>query len=267
MSLSQTKRIGVYLPFKNFKTKEEAVKRLINDCKKFGVKFSSYFEEQELIQGYGESVCFLVDDLLNRELIRRDYKFEHPIIPEDSESDSDEIEEAKEEDRAIVFESNTETKHSPNSPTRRTKIIVKNSSVAENGKVTKTNFFTADSNRKIQSDEELLDLNESMISCKVDPEQWYEEVERVKEQLVTFQKSQIGVDLGPLEEFMEHIDKLVKYIKQAKTIISEEYGFKKTLNKLVDVLSGDLYYISKEEARITRNNESQIKKLDRVAIK
>ena len=56
MSLSQTKRIGIYLPFKNNKSPEEAVKRLIGDCKKFGVKFSAYFEEQELVQGYGESV-------------------------------------------------------------------------------------------------------------------------------------------------------------------------------------------------------------------
>lgn len=56
MSLSQTKRIGVYLPFKTNKSKEEAIKRLLGDCKKFGVKFSSYFEEHELLLGYGESV-------------------------------------------------------------------------------------------------------------------------------------------------------------------------------------------------------------------
>lgn len=56
MALSKTKRIGIYLPFKTNKTPEEAIKRLLGDCKKFGVKFSPYFEEPQLLQGYGESV-------------------------------------------------------------------------------------------------------------------------------------------------------------------------------------------------------------------
>lgn len=110
MSLSQTKRIGVYLPFKTCKTSEEAVKRLIGDWKKFGVKFSTYFEEQELVQGFGESVWYLVDDLLNRELIRRDYKFNEPIIPQDSDDDDDNIEEEKVLNNVIEFKENTETR-------------------------------------------------------------------------------------------------------------------------------------------------------------
>lgn len=164
MSLSGAKRIGVYLPFKTNKTIEEAVKRLIGDCKKFGVKFSPYFEEQQLLQGYGESVCYLIDDLLNRELIRRDYKFNMPVIPEDSEVDDDDIEEAKVEDNLIEFENNLQTHANPDSPTRRKKVVVKNATLAENGKVTKTNFFTNESNQRTQADEELVDLNESMIS-------------------------------------------------------------------------------------------------------
>jgi hypothetical protein len=59
MSLSATKKIGIYLPYKNNKSPEEAIKRLLGDCKKFGVKFSPYFEEMQLIQGFGESVCYL----------------------------------------------------------------------------------------------------------------------------------------------------------------------------------------------------------------
>ena len=79
----------------------------------------------------------------------------------------------------LSFNSNTETK-AADTPNKRIKVVVKNASMIENGKVTKTNFFTNDSNLKTQADEELADLNDSMISARVDPEEWYQEVERVK---------------------------------------------------------------------------------------
>jgi hypothetical protein len=161
MSLSATKKIGIYLPFKTNKTSEEAIQRLVRDCKKFGVKFMPYFEEQQLIHGYGESVCFLIDDLLNRELIRRDYKFEEPLIPNDSDEEDD-LEEIKfEEENIINFVDNVQD---VNSPTKRRKVVAKNAIMRnENGKVTKTNFFSNTTEGQTQADEEG-EMNDSMIS-------------------------------------------------------------------------------------------------------
>ena len=98
----------------------------------------------------------MVDDLLNRELIRRDYKFYEPVIPEDSDGDDGDIEEEKAEDNVIEFDMGTNPKK---------KTVFKSPNLQEGGgKVTKTNFFTSNSNRRTQPDEETPSLNDSMIS-------------------------------------------------------------------------------------------------------
>jgi hypothetical protein len=80
-----------------------------------GVKFANYFEMQELVLGYGESVCYLVDDLLNRELIRRDYKFNEPVVRDDSDDD---VEEEKfEHNESNEF--NTNTTKASETPSKR----------------------------------------------------------------------------------------------------------------------------------------------------
>jgi hypothetical protein len=94
--------------------------------------------------------------LLNRELIRRDYKFYQPVIPEDSDEDDGELEEEKAEENDIEFDVETNPKK---------KTVIRSPSLQEGGgKVTKTNFFNSNSNRRTQADEETPNLNDSMIS-------------------------------------------------------------------------------------------------------
>jgi hypothetical protein len=64
-------------------------------------------------------MILIVDDLLNRELIRKDYKFKSPIIPKDLSDDEDEeLEEAKIEDNVIHFEDNLQ-KVTSNTPGKK----------------------------------------------------------------------------------------------------------------------------------------------------
>jgi len=88
MSIGNQKRIGAYLPFKNFKTTKEAMQKLLSEAKKIGVKITEY-DADKLSKGYGDDICRFLDDILNRELIRRDYKFFNPVIPPDIESDEE----------------------------------------------------------------------------------------------------------------------------------------------------------------------------------
>jgi len=91
------------MPFKNFSKPEEAIEKLVSDAKRYGVDFSApnkwnFFDlNKQLVQGHGESVVYLVDELLNRELFRRDFKFGTPVFPADSDSDSGEEEEKEDE--------------------------------------------------------------------------------------------------------------------------------------------------------------------------
>ena len=50
--------------------------------------------------GYGETVCQLIDELVNQELYRRDFEFLPPSFPEDdpNEDSADEIDESNNQD-------------------------------------------------------------------------------------------------------------------------------------------------------------------------
>ena len=64
--------------FDQFASKEEAIHKLIKDLQRFKVHLPENFSEDTLLNGYGESVCFIVNDLTNRELIRRKFTFQQP---------------------------------------------------------------------------------------------------------------------------------------------------------------------------------------------
>ena len=66
--------------YSNFGSAEEAVHKLIKDVQKFKVHLPEDFEAQLLMEGHGEAVCFIVNDLTNRELIRRKFTFQIPSI-------------------------------------------------------------------------------------------------------------------------------------------------------------------------------------------
>jgi len=53
---------------------------LIKDLKRFKLHFPEDFREELLMEGHGEAVCFIVNDLTNRELIRRKFSFVEPSI-------------------------------------------------------------------------------------------------------------------------------------------------------------------------------------------
>jgi serine/threonine protein kinase len=61
---------------------EKIAANLFNDIKNFGVKIHEFLTVDALKQGSGEAICFVINDLLNKELIRQDYRFEVPIIIE-----------------------------------------------------------------------------------------------------------------------------------------------------------------------------------------
>ena len=63
--------------------------------KKFKVALPDGFSAKMLYDGYGEGVCYIVNDLTNRELIRRNFKFNFFKVVEDgiSQAYKDDIEE------------------------------------------------------------------------------------------------------------------------------------------------------------------------------
>ena len=66
--------------FANFGSGEEAVYKLVKDIQKFKVHLPEDFQEDQLMEGCGSAVCVIVNDLTNRELIRRKFTFDVPSI-------------------------------------------------------------------------------------------------------------------------------------------------------------------------------------------
>jgi hypothetical protein len=58
---------------------------LVADLKTFTGKNEN---AAELSQGCGERVCYIINDLLNRELIKQNFRFKTPVIPDDEEEES-----------------------------------------------------------------------------------------------------------------------------------------------------------------------------------
>ena len=62
---------------------------MLGDLKKFGLPNLKNFKVDQLLKGYGEQVCQLIDELVNLALYRRDFEFHRPIIPEDEEEEDE----------------------------------------------------------------------------------------------------------------------------------------------------------------------------------
>jgi len=52
---------------------EEVAKKLLSDIKKWGVELPNSLNWMHISTGGGDMVCFILNDLLNRELIRMNF--------------------------------------------------------------------------------------------------------------------------------------------------------------------------------------------------
>ena len=80
MSLKTPKQAPLYSSSKS--NLDKMIENLMNEIKNFGVKIPEFVSYESLKNGFGEAVCFIVNDLLNKELIRQDYSFKAPILIE-----------------------------------------------------------------------------------------------------------------------------------------------------------------------------------------
>ena len=91
--------MGVFINFRDFKGKiEDALAKLLNDMKKYGIPNIKSLKVDSLKSGYGEIVCQLINELINIELYRRDFEFHPPEFMDDDQDESD-VESGGDDDR------------------------------------------------------------------------------------------------------------------------------------------------------------------------
>ena len=145
-------------------------------------------------------------------------------------------------------------------PSKSKKIVVKNAALINDmGRVTTTNFG-GNLNQKITSGkvdeaqpEELEDLNESMITWNISPDEWNLEVKRVEKDLMQFYSKLDQEQTDPINDWLTQA-------KNTSSWLTREA--ENSLSKAIDVLTSDLFYISKEEVRMNKNYSTDIGKLE-----
>lgn len=64
--------------FRLHKSKESVIEKMVGDIKMFAGRLPEGVKDKSLVNGYGEDVCYVINDLLNRELIKRNFRFKDP---------------------------------------------------------------------------------------------------------------------------------------------------------------------------------------------
>ena len=77
MSLPKQKKSKLAQPMKlNYNNPDDTARKLLSDLKSWGIKLPDQLGSLHISSGCGDMVCFILNDLLNRELIRVNFKFE-----------------------------------------------------------------------------------------------------------------------------------------------------------------------------------------------
>lgn len=144
---------------------------------------------KKLKKGVGDLICFLLNDLLNRELVRLNYKFDPPNFSPSQDLNSSLTELAEENENII---NPLEASHSDS--------LSDDEGLAVKKKATKSGLlhnpnsrFTSATTRedemepRIKKDDiEEFEGKNAILETNIDPENWKQEVERVAAQLDLF---------------------------------------------------------------------------------
>lgn len=200
--------IGPLLDFDSIGDANEVAKQILTDVRAFGVKVPPHITPSHLKSGCGEGVCYVINDLLNIELLRQDFTFNTPKIIEGGKlvyglnEAIDEVYEVLdyelEPDRIMKYDDYKDYQ-SPSSPDSSNPPV------------------SSASTKASASDSQLgyaqLEENEpAFIEPSVNAEDWMEELERVKEKLVLTQEDVLKVDSDWQSRLIQVLD-IFKHLK------------------------------------------------------
>ncbi|CAG9320770.1 unnamed protein product [Blepharisma stoltei] len=245
MSFSKGKRkgqpnspLGAVLDFDSFADSNEVAKQILSDVRSFGAKVLENITFQSISQGYGENVCYIINELLNKELIRRDFKFLTPTIngqeiymleSYNSEENFEEIDAELTEDYIMKY---TEIEDEEPERTESTNI----------------------SDNVIKEDE----IGMGIVESSVSPEEWIAEVNRIEKFLVLAEEDIALYD----EDWQSRIQQFIESLKNVQKFVTQ--GNLNFLEKMTDRLADENGRIKIGEANLQkfcRNDIDELKLL------
>ena len=183
---------------------KELARQLVTDVRAFGVQLPEFVTPGSVATGYGEGVCFIVNDLLNKFLIKQDFKFLTPVVKQGSKNvyggESQETDEIGEDIPGDPIED----------------ILMTYPEEAEGGEAAAP---------EAQPDA-LIDLEaSSMITTAVDPQDWAAEFHRVKDTLALTEEEYKAAEV---QDWKARMTNIVSYFKQFSTHASAVFRDKLT---------------------------------------
>ena len=251
MSLNKNKNSALrpYTPILSFNSlgdSEEIAKHILADVKSFGIKAAELFTPLSIKQGYGEGVCVIINDLLNRELVRQDYKFGIPEIIESGvnvyKNSNPEVEIFEELDFEMdenrLWKTNDEDLND-----YEVENLPKSSSTA----VSEMVFVEKDEEKK-----------DGIIESSVDPEEWLAEAKRVA--------SKLCFSLDPDESPQSRVLQIKEICRNISNCLADK-SLAKFLEKKSEAVGQELERILNGEKKMKKLCESQIMTLQNIADK
>ena len=181
--------------FVNFKDHKgnitQALEKMVNDLRKFGVQVAKNCRVEHLSSGTGEVVCHLIDELLNVELFRREYQFGQPKIPNDEDADDDNdgtfngdnMDGTQEMFGIKIRQDNNKQDIMGGTPTAQRRRVMGAMNIEE----TKINFFDPSAYGELEAPYEK-PAEDLIIEARFDPVDWRAELDRVYMDLVAIEK-------------------------------------------------------------------------------
>ncbi|CAD8192594.1 unnamed protein product [Paramecium octaurelia] len=202
MSLPKQKKNKMAQPIKlNYHNVEETARKLLVDIKAWGIKLPEQLGSPHISQGCGDMVCFILNDLLNRELIRVNFKFESPNFGKDLESSVIQVNKIDDEDLVEIQEEENENEE------------------VEQDELTQSILFYHKKYNNEQTDYNQVPQDRQVIETKVAINEWTKEFNRVEKEFSKFEAN-LKVNKLYLKDYERTIMTISKCSKQL-SLLSE----------------------------------------------
>lgn len=232
---------------------EEIAKHILADVKHFGIKVAENIIPINIKQGYGEGVCVIINDLLNRELVRQDYKFAIPVVLENGKNvyKNDNVAQEIIEDIDLEMPEYMIWKNEEDVGDYEEN-LPKSSSTA-------TSDAALIEREKGKNREKDVGKRGGILETNVDPEEWRKEAKKVASKLVFSLEN----DENPVQMRVEKIKKLREKVRK----FVDDPGFSRFFEKKAESVGNELERIISGEKKMHLLCEEQISKLRSIAEK
>jgi NIMA (never in mitosis gene a)-related kinase len=251
--LNEPMPLGPVLDMNSIGDPLEVAKQVLTDVRAIGMRIPESVTPGSLKEGNGEGVCFIINDLSTRELIRQNFCFLQPIVSEGGVNVYGQTESADEVAEEIEGQSELEVLAQYAPDVGEDEKTMEHLDLQVTSKSTNELYQSFQKQQLVQSDHS--ELETGIIESSVNPEDWLAELRRVEPAL-----DLTSEELSAASEDWKYRVQQMSYCLrgfQANTQEQSIHAWEQMTHNLTDQLT----LISRGEARIRSQNAESLAEL------